>query len=96
VKLYPKTGRTHQLRVHLNSIGHPIFCDNSYGGGPKNAKSFHIRYTQIINYLLKTMNRVALHASMIKICHPETLVEMEFKAPLPKDFKRALEILNDG
>ena len=96
VKLYPKTGRTHQLRVHLNYIGHPIFCDNSYGGGPKHAKSFHVRYTQIINSLFKTINRVALHANKIKICHPETMVEMEFEAPLPKDFQRALEILNDG
>ena len=39
VKLMPETGRTHQLRVHLKSIGHPIFGDNSYGGGIKNAKS---------------------------------------------------------
>ena len=96
VKLYPKTGRTHQLRVHLNYIGHPIFCDNSYVGGPKHAKSFHVRYTQIINCVLKAINRVALHAHMIKIVHPETMVEMEFEAPLPKDFQRALEILNDG
>ena len=96
VKLYPKTGRTHQLRVHLQSIGHPIFCDDSYGGGPKYAKSFHIRYMQKINCLLKTINRVALHANMIKICHPETMIEMEFKAPLPKDFQLALEILNEG
>ena len=96
VKLYPKTGRTHQLRVHLNFIGHPIFCDNLYGGGPSHAKSFHVRYTQIVNSLFKAINRVALHANMIKICHPETMVEMEFKAPLPKDIQGALEILNGG
>ena len=96
VKLYPKTGRTHQLRVHLKSIGHPIFCDASYGGGAKYAKSFHIRYTQLINRLFKVINRVALHAHMITICHPDTHEKMTFEAPLPQDLQNALEILKIG
>ena len=96
ISLEPKTGRTHQLRVHMKSIGHPIFCDDKYGGGAKYARSFHVKYTQIINRLFKIVNRVALHAHKIKICHPDTMEYMEFEAPIPQDLKCALEILKNG
>ena len=95
LKLYPMTGRTHQLRVHLKSIGHPIFCDDTYGGGAKYARSFHVKYTQIINRLIKTVNRVALHAHRLEILHPATKKKMIFEAQLPQDLQRALEILNN-
>ena len=88
-----KTGRKHQLRVHMKSIGHPIFNDSAYGGGAKYAKSFHIKYTQLINRLLKTIPRVSLHARKIEILHPESEKWMCFEAPLPLDLIRALEIL---
>ena len=96
VRLSPKTGRTHQLRVHLKSIGHPIFYDDAYGGGVKYARSFHVKYTQIISQLFKTVNRVALHAHRIEILHPETKKRMAFEAVLPQDLQRALEILKNG
>lgn len=95
VRLYPNTGRTHQLRVHLKSIGHPIFHDDKYGGGAKNARSFHVKYTQIISRLFKTVNRVALHAHKIEILHPKTKKKMEFEAELPQDLQRALEMLKN-
>ena len=95
VNLYPKTGRKHQLRVHMKSIGHPIFNDSAYGGGAKYAKSFHIKYTQLINRLLKTIPRVALHARKIEILHPESEKWMCFEAPLPLDLTIALEILKN-
>jgi len=95
LKLYPETGRTHQLRVHLKSIGHPIFCDDAYGGGAKNAKSFHVKHTQLLNRLIKTVNRVALHAHTIEICHPVTKEIMKYEAPIPEDLSRALEILEN-
>jgi len=93
LRLYPETGRTHQLRVHLKSIGHPIFGDVAYGGGIKNAKSFHIKYTQRINQLLKAIPRVALHACKLQITHPILGKKMDFEASMPKDMKKALEIL---
>ena len=96
VRLFPKTGRTHQLRVHLKSIGHPVFCDDAYGGGAKYARSFHVKYTQIINRLIKTVNRVALHARRLEISHPETKERMTFEAVLPQDLQSALEILKNG
>ena len=84
------------MRVHLKSIGHPIFCDDSYGGGAKYARSFHVKYTQIINLLVKTVNRVALHAHSLEILHPITKKKMLFKAELPQDLQQALEILKNG
>ena len=96
VDLFPKTGRTHQLRVHLKFIGHPIFGDVNYGGGMKNAKSFHVKYTQILNRLGKVMPRVSLHAKSIKIQHPKLKETMEFVAPLPQDFNQAINLLRNG
>ena len=95
VKLFPETGRTHQLRVHLKSICHPIFGDETYGGGVKYAKSFHVKYTQLIKRLMRTIQRVALHARKLEIIHPETGDKMSFEAPLPIDFKTALDCLEN-
>jgi len=95
LRLYPETGRTHQLRVHLKSIGHPIFCDDAYGGGAKYARSFHVKYTQLLNRLLKNVNRVALHAHKLEISHPKTNETMLFKAPIPEDLSQALEFLKN-
>ena len=96
LKLFPKTGRTHQIRVHLKSIGHPIFADELYGGGKKMCKSFHVKHTQILNRIFKTLNRVALHAEKLEIIHPKNGKLMEFSAPLPVDMKNALEILKNA
>ena len=96
VTLYPKTGRTHQIRVHLKSIGHPILADDMYGGGKKMTKSFHVKYTQILNRLFKHMNRVALHAEKLEITHPVTGNIMRFQAPIPDDMENALNLLRNA
>ena len=80
----------------LKHIGHPIFGDTNYGGGIKNAKSFHIKYTQIINRLYKVISRVSLHARSIEIKHPKTKKNMNFIAPIPKDFIDAINILKNA
>ena len=95
LRLYPETGRTHQLRVHLKSIGHPIFCDETYGGGKKYAKSFHAKYSQLLNRLSKKINRVALHAHKLEISHPKTNKIMLFQAPIPEDLYQAIDILKN-
>lgn len=79
VEAKPKTGRTHQIRVHLYSIGHPILADNLYG--------YDIE-TSIIN-------RLALHALSIKLIHPGTGREISFKSQYFQDFKNALSILRN-
>lgn len=96
VTLHPKTGRTHQIRVHLKSIGHPILADEMYGGGKKMIKSFHVKYTQLLNRLFKNMNRVALHAEKLEITHPTTGKKMRFQAPIPDDMVNALNLLRNA
>ena len=93
VEIYPKTGRTHQIRVHLESISHPIICDATYGGGIKRIKSYHMKYNNILKLIMKSINRVALHAYSIEITHPKTLEKMQFSAPIPDDFNFILETL---
>jgi 23S rRNA pseudouridine1911/1915/1917 synthase len=80
VKLSPKTGRTHQLRVHMAAIGHPIAGDTMYGG-------------QIIESGDFRFARQALHAAEITFVHPVTLATMTLAAPLPDDMTRLLSIL---
>ncbi len=80
VKLMPKTGRTHQLRVHMMSKGHPMVGDTMYGGRVFSAGDFRIE-------------RQALHAAEITFVHPGTLERMTLTAPLPQDMTRLIEIL---
>jgi 23S rRNA pseudouridine1911/1915/1917 synthase len=80
VAAFPKTGRTHQIRVHFQSLHHPLLGDLNYGG--KIVEEIPIR-------------RVALHAHRLKILHPESGQAMEFFAPLPEDFLAALAALKN-
>jgi 23S rRNA pseudouridine1911/1915/1917 synthase len=80
VKLTPKTGRTHQLRVHLATIGYPIVGDTMYGGRVFAHGDFKIE-------------RQALHAFEIRFVHPGTLETMTLGAPLPPDILKLLDIL---
>ena len=81
VELYPKTGRTHQIRVHLQYIHHPIFADPLYAG----------RKTSIRDR--KLLPRVFLHAAKISFSHPRNKELMSFESPLPKDLSQFLENL---
>lgn len=77
LEVKPYTGRTHQIRVHLAYIGHPVIGDAEYGMPSE------------------TAHRQMLHASSIKFTHPKNLKNVEFSAPLPEDFKSALEYLRN-
>ncbi len=79
VELYPKSGRTHQIRVHLKHINHPIFADYLYAGR-KTARSDR-----------KILPRVFLHAAGIKFRHPESDKEVSFENPLPLELSRTLD-----
>jgi len=85
VKLTPKTGRTHQLRVHMAAIGHPMVGDTMYGGRP-----FRHPGGEGGDFAFE---RQALHATEITFVHPVTLSTMTLAAPLPPDMQRLLSIL---
>ncbi len=90
VEMYPKTGRTHQLRVHMSYIGHPIVGDRMYGGGPLYTSQLEGRNDIAEGPL---MTRQALHARSIAFNHPRTDERMQLEAPLPEDFTTTLNEL---
>jgi 23S rRNA pseudouridine1911/1915/1917 synthase len=79
------TGRTHQVRVHFQFIGHPLVGDETYGAR-QNA-----RLKELTHYAAP---RVMLHARELSFIHPRTEEQMTFEAPLPKDFREALKFLH--
>ena len=85
-----ETGRTHQIRVHLAHIGHPVFGDPVYGGRDQ-ARGVRPEYRRQANWMLSLIKRQALHAKKLRFAHPTTGEMMEFAAPLPEDFQAALE-----
>lgn len=92
VKLFPKTGRTHQLRVHMQHIGHPIVADRMYGGrGVLKRSDLEPDVPEESDTLL--MRRQALHAHRLSFNHPETGQPLTFEAPLPEDFRHTLDEL---
>ena len=81
--LSPRTGRTHQLRVHMAHLGHPVLADRLYGGDRPEGRELPMR-------------RQALHAHSLEVTHPVTGRSIRFEAPVPEDFGRTLECLRPG
>ncbi|MFA6134467.1 MAG: RluA family pseudouridine synthase [Phycisphaerae bacterium] len=92
VEMYPKTGRTHQLRVHMSYIGHPIVGDKMYGGGPLYRSQLEGYPDQAVGPLI---TRQALHAHTIEFHHPRDGRMMKLEAPWPADFTNTLKELRD-
>ncbi|HAV93040.1 TPA: RNA pseudouridine synthase [candidate division WOR-3 bacterium] len=94
LKVNLQTGRTHQIRVHLTHIEHPLVGDHEYN---KNVlavvKEVKLDRKQYYDYIVKLIDRQALHAVALKFRHPRTKEEVEFFAPLPEDFMRVLNYL---
>ncbi|QDT17443.1 RluA family pseudouridine synthase [Alienimonas californiensis] len=92
-RLFPHTGRTHQLRVHLRHLGHPIVADNVYGGG----KSFTVAEAQGETSPggRTLIRRQALHARRLEFDHPASGERLSFEAPLPRDMTAVLDALRE-
>jgi 23S rRNA pseudouridine1911/1915/1917 synthase len=83
-----ETGRTHQIRVHLEYIGHPIFNDDRYGGDRILKGTTFTKYKQFVINCFKELPRHALHAKSLAFIHPATGKEMHFESELPTDMLR--------
>ena len=86
------TGRTHQIRVHMAHINHPVVGDPLYGGSKRLPKGVHDTIRQAILHF----KRQALHAATLSLMHPITKKQLTFTAPLPDDFQYLLTILDEN
>jgi 23S rRNA pseudouridine1911/1915/1917 synthase len=86
-----ETGRTHQIRVHMKYIGHPLFNDESYGGDQILKGTTFTKYKQFISNCFKLMPRQALHAKSLGFTHPITGKYMLFDSEMPDDFAAVLD-----
>jgi len=94
LELHLKTGRTHQIRVHLNHINLPVFGDPVYNGRKTQLRRlpFHLQKRGMA--LLKAIDRQALHAKKLSFIHPQTNERMEFVAELPEDMEKVISSIN--
>lgn len=90
-----ETGRTHQIRVHMKHIGHPIFNDNTYGGDKVLRGTTFSKYKQFVHNCFKILPRQALHAKTLGFIHPVTEKEMLFDSELPEDMNQAIQKWRD-
>lgn len=86
-----ETGRTHQIRVHMNYIGHPLFNDDRYGGDRILKGTIYTKYKQFIDNCFTILPRQALHAKTLGFIHPRTKKEISFDSEIPSDIARVLD-----
>ena len=86
-----ETGRTHQIRVHMKSIGHTLFNDERYGGHRVLKGTTFTKYKQFVENCFKTLPRQALHAQTLGFTHPVKNEWMRFETPIPQDIIQCIE-----
>ena len=91
VKCVLETGRTHQIRVHMRHIGHPLFNDARYGGDQILRGNTSSKYRQFIANCMEICPRQALHARTLGFTHPRTGEDMFFSAPIPADMTALID-----
>lgn len=86
-----ETGRTHQIRVHMNHIGHPLFNDARYGGDRILKGTLYSKYRQFIDNCFEILPRQALHAGIIGFVHPGTREKITVGSEMPDDMTAVIE-----
>lgn len=86
-----ETGRTHQIRVHMQLIGHPLFNDDFYDGDKIVKGTVFTKYKQFVDNCFALCQRQALHAKELGFTHPVTLQPVHFESELPQDMKAVIE-----
>ncbi len=86
-----ETGRTHQIRVHMQMAGHPLFGDDKYGGDSIRRGAIFSKYKLFVEKCFSMIPRQALHAKSLGFEHPTTGERMHFESELPDDFQQALD-----
>jgi 23S rRNA pseudouridine1911/1915/1917 synthase len=86
-----ETGRTHQIRVHMKHIGHPLFNDELYGGDRIVKGTVFTKYKQFVDNCFALCPRHALHAKTIGFIHPRTRKEVQFDSEIPADMQAVME-----
>ena len=86
-----ETGRTHQIRTHFQSVRHPLFNDETYGGNVILKGTTFAKYEQFVKNCFAILPRHALHAKSLGFVHPKTGMEMFFDSELPEDMRRVIE-----
>ena len=86
-----ETGRTHQIRVHMQLIGHPLFNDDFYGGDRIVKGTVFTKYKQFVDNCFALCKRQALHARELGFIHPATLKPVHFESEIPDDMKAVIE-----
>jgi len=86
-----ETGRTHQIRVHLKHIGHPVFGGIEYGGNEILRGTRYTKYKQFVNNCFTIMPYQALHAKKLAFTHPETKEWVSFESELPDNFEELIQ-----
>lgn len=95
IVLHLRTGRTHQIRVHLSHIHHPVFGDATYGGREIVAGGVDGKKKAEVKNLLAMISRQALHARSLGFIHPVTKSKMRFTSEIPDDMQHILSYLRD-
>jgi 23S rRNA pseudouridine1911/1915/1917 synthase len=96
IEFTPRTGRTHQIRVHANTAGFPILADQLYGGGTDSILRLPVLDRPFAHKVYKCFSRHALHARSITFVHPHTHKEQSISAPLPMDFTTAMKLFESA